>query len=198
LGIGEADLATSPDQPVEDSFTTLRAELAGLTYEERLARMLTLVQQEVSAVLELRDPDAVVLDEPLDALGLDSLMAVQLRDRFSQLTETNLPATLAFDYPTPRALAEHFSILIGGRSAPLSADLDMAALGELMATMTQAELGAYGILDGLQRLVSDQAATQETASSLADAGEAVDVESMDTDDLLSLLQQKYGKDGDAP
>ena len=49
--------------------------------------------------------DLVDPDEPLDTVGMDSLMAVQLKDRFSEITATKLAATLAFDYPTPRELS---------------------------------------------------------------------------------------------
>ena len=38
--------------------------------------------------------------------GSNSLMAVELRNQLSARAQTTLPATLAFDYPTPKAIAE--------------------------------------------------------------------------------------------
>lgn len=45
------------------------------------------------------------LDEPLMAGGLDSLGAVELQNAIAARFSTSMPATLAFDFPTLRALA---------------------------------------------------------------------------------------------
>ncbi|MFE1290924.1 type I polyketide synthase [Streptomyces sp. NPDC058751] len=46
------------------------------------------------------------------ALGFDSSMAVELRNRLNAVAAVRLPATVAFSYPTPQQLADHlFSLL---------------------------------------------------------------------------------------
>ncbi|WP_369191860.1 type I polyketide synthase [Streptomyces sp. R08] len=45
-------------------------------------------------------------------LGLDSSMAVRLRNRLTAAAHVRLPATVAFSFPTPRALGRHLFSLI--------------------------------------------------------------------------------------
>jgi NADPH:quinone reductase-like Zn-dependent oxidoreductase/NAD(P)-dependent dehydrogenase (short-subunit alcohol dehydrogenase family) len=84
----------------------LRVRLAALASEaERLAALVELAQGEIAAVLALPGAASVAAEQPLKELGLDSLMAVELRNRLSGQVGTKLPTTLAFDYPTARAMA---------------------------------------------------------------------------------------------
>ncbi|HET8935166.1 MAG TPA: beta-ketoacyl synthase N-terminal-like domain-containing protein, partial [Polyangiales bacterium] len=85
--------------------SALRERFASMAESERLSALTRLVQQEVASVLSLPDLNSVDPDKELQKLGLDSLMAVELRNRLSAQAATTLPATLAFDYPTPRAIA---------------------------------------------------------------------------------------------
>ena len=86
---------------------TLRARLTALASDaERLKALVELVQEDIAAVLALPEASSVPADVPLKELGLDSLMAVELRNRLSARVGTKLPTTLAFDYPTARAMAQ--------------------------------------------------------------------------------------------
>jgi len=92
---------------------SLAERLAPLTSEARQAEVQRLVRAAVGAVLHL-PPAAVPSDRPLQELGLDSLMAVEVRTKLSRHLGEPLPATLVFDYPTIEKLC---GFLLGRVSA---------------------------------------------------------------------------------
>lgn len=77
---------------------------------ERSEILLDFVGQKVRAVLRLPASEALNSEQGLMDLGLDSLMALELRRQISRgldLPEEQLSATLAYDYPTPAAIASY-------------------------------------------------------------------------------------------
>ena len=73
---------------------------------ERHAILLGIVCSEIAHVLRLGANAAPRKRDRLMDLGMDSLMAVELRNRLaSRLSLATIPATLIFDYPTPDAIA---------------------------------------------------------------------------------------------
>ncbi|MFJ8478330.1 type I polyketide synthase, partial [Kitasatospora sp. NPDC094011] len=63
----------------------------------------------LAAVLGHRDGERVDADLTFRDLGLDSIGTVEFGDRLSAATGRDLPATLTFDHPTPRAVADHLA-----------------------------------------------------------------------------------------
>jgi NAD(P)-dependent dehydrogenase (short-subunit alcohol dehydrogenase family)/acyl carrier protein len=83
----------------------LRQALEAAAPEERPHRLLAGLQEEVARVLRLADPGQVDPEQGFFDLGMDSLMAVDLRSRLEAALQVSLPSTLVFDHPTPKALA---------------------------------------------------------------------------------------------
>ncbi|MFE0028010.1 SDR family NAD(P)-dependent oxidoreductase [Amycolatopsis sp. NPDC059021] len=85
----------------------VRDRLAGLPAGERERAVLELVRGHTAAVLGHEDGRAVDPLKGFTDLGLDSLAALELRNRLAAATDLRLPATLMFDYPSPVPLARH-------------------------------------------------------------------------------------------
>ena len=77
----------------------------------------------VAAALH-RDPAEVGLDVKLNRLGMDSLTAMELRNRLRAELEVELPAVALFDYPTVRQLA---TLVLAGIDGPPATALPAAA-----------------------------------------------------------------------
>ncbi|MGK4001428.1 SDR family NAD(P)-dependent oxidoreductase [Sorangium sp. So ce1036] len=142
--------------------STLRQRLAAMSEPERRQALLDLVRTEAAAVLVLRGPDAVPADKPLRELGLDSLTAVELRNRLRIRAQIELPSTLAFDYPTPKAVAAYLAQELGlhdvvteGREPGLRSDDEIRSA---IASIRISALRQAGLLDSLLRLAASEAA----------------------------------------
>ncbi|MCK9898008.1 SDR family NAD(P)-dependent oxidoreductase, partial [Frankia sp. AgB32] len=101
--------------------SALGGRLAGLGPADRHAAVLAVVRAELAAVLGHDAADRVTEDRAFTSIGLDSLTAVELRNRLNAATGLRLPATLTFDQPNPGALAtflaDALSAADGGNAA---------------------------------------------------------------------------------
>jgi acyl transferase domain-containing protein/acyl-CoA synthetase (AMP-forming)/AMP-acid ligase II/acyl carrier protein len=108
-GWGERRDQPSPDRPGGD----LRQRLLSMPGGDRDRALLDLVYRETAVVLGRSSQAGLDPDRPLRETGLDSLRAADLRGRLAAATQLRLPATLPYDYPTPRALAARLAVLLG-------------------------------------------------------------------------------------
>ncbi len=84
----------------------LARELAGLDDALKRERIERIVRSELAHVLGLKSPGAIDPNLPLQNTGVDSMMAIELQERLAKVTNVELPATFAFDYPTPAAMIQ--------------------------------------------------------------------------------------------
>ncbi|MEU9117475.1 type I polyketide synthase [Streptomyces sp. NPDC048483] len=83
--------------------------------------VLELVRAHTAEVLGHDGPELVEAVRPFIEFGVDSLTAMELRNRLSAATGLPLPAGLVFEHETPRALAAHLYAEAGGAATSSSA-----------------------------------------------------------------------------
>ncbi|KPI16120.1 6-deoxyerythronolide-B synthase, partial [Actinobacteria bacterium OK074] len=95
---------------------TLAGRLLSLDAAAREELLIGLVRAEASTVLGRDDREGIATDRAFKDLGLDSLTAVELRNRLGAASGLRLSPTLVFDHPTPRSLARFLlAELVGGQ-----------------------------------------------------------------------------------
>ena len=122
-GLSQASVV-APSPAARDE---LLERLQGVPEAGRLRALRSVVESHATHVLGLSDSTQLDAHQPLHDLGLDSLMAVELRNVLSACVGTLLPATLLFDYPTLQALTDYLArevLALDEEAPPPSAAVD--------------------------------------------------------------------------
>jgi acyl carrier protein len=116
-------VARSPAPPVQRSRQQgFLDDARGLPPAQRKKALIAHLTERAWQALGLQATTPIDLRVPLKEYGLDSLMAVELRNSLARSGGQPLPATLLFDYPTIDALASYLA-----RAWRLEAETDGAA-----------------------------------------------------------------------
>ncbi|BAI73723.1 coronafacic acid polyketide synthase I (plasmid) [Azospirillum sp. B510] len=183
-GTGDAALAAGAG--------ALRARLAGKSRKRQLDQLRDLVREHAASILGLTDPASSLGDTPFRDAGLDSLMALELRNRLSWSTGLRLPATLVYDLPTPLLLAEHLRTALfpagdTGKAAERPSGIDEdARLREILGSLTTGRLRAAGLLEPLLRLAGMEDGTPPPAETPSETK----IRAASVDELLDLARMQ--------
>jgi acyl carrier protein len=135
---------------------TLRERLAVLPPRKRLPALVELVRTHAAELLGYADPEDIPPDRAFSELGFDSLSAIGLRNKLTLVTGLRLPASLIFDYPNPRSLADYLAAeLAPGTQAGTQAGddgLTDEGIREILSAIPVFRLRDAGILDSLLEL----------------------------------------------
>lgn len=100
-----------PDVPVkQESNQSLKLDWERIPESARRDALTSHVRELVAKTLGLKEAGTIELRQRLFDLGLDSLMAIELRSYLQRSLGCNLRSTLLFDYPTLEALVNYLAI----------------------------------------------------------------------------------------
>jgi pimaricinolide synthase PimS3 len=169
----------------------LTQQLARLGEAEQLTFATDLVRAEAAAVLGHTSADAVAADREFRLLGVDSLTALELRNRLNATSGLRLPATLVFDFPTPAALAARLvSELTAGASGD-PAETVLAELDRVDATLASLDdITRAGVSLRLRQIL-DKCKTSQDESEGNAVAELID--SASTDEVFAFIDQELGR-----
>ncbi len=109
--VASAGDGRQPDGP------SLPARFEGLGDDERQQLVLRIVREHTATVLGYDSVTAIPAERGFLDLGIDSLTAVELRNRLKTETGLPLPATLVFDHPDATRLARHLAEALAANDA---------------------------------------------------------------------------------
>jgi acyl transferase domain-containing protein/acyl carrier protein len=134
-----------PKAPPSPPVPNLRGALAEAPPNRRRAVLRDRIQEQCAKVLGI-DPSTLDPRQPLAELGLDSLMAVELRNRLGAMAGKSLPTTLLFDYPGVDALTDF-----------LGAELFRTELAAGLALQPLKQLAGVSFIETVEQLSEEQA-----------------------------------------
>jgi acyl transferase domain-containing protein/acyl carrier protein len=135
----------------------LLAQLAALPAAARRAAVEERLRDMVAQVLGVR-PERLRADATLGSQGLDSLMALELRNHIEGAFDLKVSATLAWNYPTLTRLSAHLLELLAPRLDSPAAEVvaarapQLAAVAEVSVHERVQELAAVSEEDILREL----------------------------------------------
>ncbi|WP_226961552.1 MULTISPECIES: type I polyketide synthase [Streptomyces] len=169
--------------------------LATLSRQEQEAELLRLVTSYVATVLGRGDTESVDGETAFKELGFDSLTAVDLRNRLNAEVGRRLPATLVFDYPTPRAVADYLQreIVDGGLSAEERVLKEIDRLGDVLTATSLDKLARETARTRLRTLLTvwdEEGNDGASTTGVADVVEGIGASSME--EMFAFVDKQFG------
>jgi len=97
------------EMPASAAAPVVQRGYASMSAAQRAEAIERLIRETVATLLGLDSYTAVERDKGLFDLGIDSLTAIDLKDRLEKALGQPLRSTIAFDYPTAAAMAVHLA-----------------------------------------------------------------------------------------
>lgn len=119
-----------------------------VTADERSTVIIEMILKCVSEVMGFKDTSTIDKDSGFFDLGLDSVMAVQLKVSLEKATGLSLNANIVFDYPSVNRLAEAINNLYISEEKPLVIQTTRSAF----SNQPIAIIGMSGVFPGAENI----------------------------------------------
>ncbi|WP_188114305.1 SDR family NAD(P)-dependent oxidoreductase, partial [Streptomyces apricus] len=172
----------------------LVARLAALPEAEREPALVRLVNEQVAQVLNYDDPAEIGKDRAFKDLGMDSMTAIDLRNRIGATVGVLLPATLVFDHASPAALARHLRMELfdGGPGTVEGVLADLARLEATMTALPPEEITRTRLPARLQSLISRLTESTDATDGTDTAAVADRLQGASAADVLAFIDKELG------
>jgi acyl transferase domain-containing protein len=169
------------------------ARIAALPEAERDGAVLDLVLTHAAAVLGHADPSRLQVERGFLELGVDSLTALELRNRLATATGLQVPATIVFDHATPEALARHLRAeLTPAETEPLATVLDdLDGLERALLGVARDEASAATVRTRLQAMSARFVAPHGDEPERALTGR---LETATISEIFDFIDRELGRD----
>ncbi|MET7906435.1 type I polyketide synthase [Streptomyces sp. NPDC005355] len=169
----------------------LTERLAGIGRAERERLLREVVRSHAAAVLGHDTPESVPLNRPFWELGLDSVTAVEIRNRLGGAVGRKLPAGLIFDYPTAGDLVAYLHGELCGdatETSPVMSDLNR--LDVTLATLADDDPARNEVAEWLEKLLR-----RVSPASVVTRGPATDwgLDTASQDEVFALIDEELGE-----
>ncbi|MBM4094600.1 MAG: SDR family NAD(P)-dependent oxidoreductase, partial [Planctomycetes bacterium] len=189
-----ADFAALPPRQTVPRRSEFVKQLESVPASERRALLVAHVRDQIVNVLSIDPAEPIDLERGFFDLGLDSLTLVELRNRLQSSLSMSLPATLAFDYPTPSALVEHLAVHVPAMNAADASGKSESARAVVDAKSAEPDAAQPVAIVGMSCRMPGGATLESFWQMLRDGGDATSEVPADRWDVDSL----YDPDPNAP
>ncbi|MFH8760721.1 type I polyketide synthase, partial [Streptomyces atroolivaceus] len=189
-----------PQETVADGVGTggaaapnLAERLFGLARREQDRVLREAVRAHAAAVLGHDGAESVPLARPFAELGLDSVTAVELRNRLGGLVGHKLPAGLVFDYPTVADLVAYLHDLLFGNetnTSPMLAELDRLDIE--LATLRDDDPVRGEVSERLEKLLR-RVSPDSVVTSGGRAARSWDLQAASQDEVFAMIDDELGE-----
>ncbi|HEY5285573.1 MAG TPA: beta-ketoacyl synthase N-terminal-like domain-containing protein [Solirubrobacteraceae bacterium] len=168
---------------------SLARRVRDLGEADRAAATLEVVCEEIAVVLGYASSTGIDPRRAFKELGLDSVKAIELRNRLGIVTGLRLPATLVFNHPTGVELAEYLLERLSHESiedaVPVRGELEQLEAAILASGMNREERAV--VRARLQALITEVDSTSDSQEKLTVAAR---IESATAEEMIDFIDSQ--------